>query len=176
MKINQAGTHLDHMLRQTRLHHVQLSSMADVKANMLLTMSSVVITLSVPHIFKPDLKWPLLVLVGFCLLTVGLAAYAVMPKVPLSPKAATPPDIRSPKFNLLFFGDFTQLDYAQFATAMEEVMNDPSRTYEAQIRELYTLGTFLATKKYRFLRLAYVSFIAGLFVSFITLLFTAALP
>ncbi len=176
MKINQAGTHLDHMLRQTRLHHVQLSSMADVKANMLLTMSSVVITLSVPHIFKPDLKWPLLVLVGFCLITVGLAAYAVMPKMPFSPKAATPPDVRSPKFNLLFFGDFTQLDYAQFEAAMEEMMNDTSRTYEARVRELYTLGTFLATKKYRFLRLAYISFITGLFVSFITLLFTAALP
>jgi hypothetical protein len=172
MKINQPGTHLDHMLRQTRMHHVQLSSMADVKANMLLTMSSLIITLSVPHILKPDFKWPLLVLIGFCLATVGLAAYAVMPKLPLSPKSQPPPDVHNPKFNLLFFGDFTRLGYPAFEAAMEEMMSDPSRTYEAQVRELYTLGSFLVTKKYRFLRLAYLSFITGLFVSFIVVLFS----
>jgi hypothetical protein len=48
MKIQQPGAHYDHMLRQTRIHHVQLSSMADIKANMLLTMSSLVVTLCVP--------------------------------------------------------------------------------------------------------------------------------
>lgn len=30
MKINNPGGHLDQMLRQTRAHHVQLSSMADI--------------------------------------------------------------------------------------------------------------------------------------------------
>ena len=39
MTIHQPGAHLDHMIRQTRIHHVQLSSMADIKANMLLTVS-----------------------------------------------------------------------------------------------------------------------------------------
>jgi hypothetical protein len=172
MKISQAGGHLDQMMRQTRAHHVQLSSMADMKANMLLTMSSVVITLSVPHIFKPAFTWPLFVLIGFCLVTIGLAAYAVMPKLPISSKNQPAPDVRSPQFNLLFFGDFTRLAYPQFESAMEEMMNDPSRAYEAQVRELYTLGTFLVTKKYRFLRLAYCSFIAGLLVSVVVLLAT----
>jgi len=176
MKINQAGGHLDQMMRQTRAHHVQLSSMADMKANMLLTMSSVVITLSVPHLFKPVFTWPLFVLIGFCLVTIGLAAYAAMPKLPVSTKGQPPPDIQSSRFNLLFFGDFTRLEYPEFESAMEEMMNDPSRTYEAQVRELYTLGNFLATKKYRFLRLAYLSFIAGLLVSFVVLLATALGP
>jgi hypothetical protein len=175
MKINQPGNHLDHMMRQTRFHHVQLSSMADVKANMLLTMSSVVISLSVPHIFNSDFRWPLLLLTGFCLLTVSLAAYAVMPKLPISPTDESAPDIHSPQFNLLFFGDFKRLDFKAFEDAMEEVMNDPSRTYEAQVRELYTMGVYLATKKYRYLRLAYFSFIIGLFASVILMVVTAAL-
>ncbi len=154
------------------MHHVQLSSMADLKANMLLTMASVVITLSVPHIFKPAFKWPLLVLIGGCLVTVALAAYAVMPKVPLSSKSGSPPDVRNASFNLLFFGDFTRLSYAEFEAAMEEMMNDHSRAYEMQVRELYTLGTFLAAKKYRFLRLAYFSFIAGMLASSALMLFS----
>ena len=175
MNINQPGTHLDHLLRQTRSHHAQLSAMADVKANMLLTMSSVVITLATPHLFTSGFKWPLLVLIVFCLATVGLAAYAVMPKLPLSRKSQPHPDVNSPTFNLLFFGDFTRLDYAEFEAAMEAMMNDPSRAYEAQVREVYTLGVFLATRKYRYLRLAYLSFIAGLFASFVVMLLSGAL-
>lgn len=170
MKINQPGSHLDHMLRQTRMHHVQLSSMADVKANILLTMSSVVMTLSVPHVFQPDYRWAVIVLVVFCLLTIGLAVLSVMPKMPLSLKHDGRPDLENPSFNLLFFGDFTRLSYEDFEQAMEQIMNDPSLTYQAQVREIYALGMFLACKKYRFLRLAYLSFIIGVFTSFAVIL------
>lgn len=58
---------------------------------------------------------------------------------------------------------------------MEEVMNDPSRVYGAQVREIYLLGTFLAKKKYRFLRLGYLSFITGLFASFVGFLIDVAI-
>jgi hypothetical protein len=44
---------------------------------------------------------------------------------------------------------------------MEEIMNDPSRTYKAQVREIYSIGTYLAKKKYRFLKLAYILFLSG---------------
>ncbi|MFQ5822849.1 MAG: Pycsar system effector family protein [bacterium] len=175
MEIAQPGLHLDHMLRQTRMHHVQLSSMADVKANMLLTMATVVITLSAPHIMKPHLKWAVLVLIAFCLLTIVLATYAAMPKLPLSLKHGSHPDVNSPGFNLLFFGDFVRLQYEEFEAAMEEIMNDPSRTYQAQVREVYSLGMFLVTKKYRFVRLAYISFIAGLLASGLAMLFSGIL-
>ena len=176
MKINQPGSHLDHLMRQTRMHHEQLSIMADTKANMLLTISSVVISLSVPHMFVAGaVGWALLVLVFFSLITVGLAVYAVMPKIPYSAKSAPRPDLASPRFNLLFFGDFTRLSYAEFEAAMEETMNDPSRTYEVQVREIYTLGAFLAAKKYRFLKLAYVALFSGLLGSVITLFLSKAL-
>ena len=139
--------------------------MADVKANMLLTMSSVVLTLCLPQVLNHSHLWPLYILICFCLLTVCLAAYAVMPKLPPAGRAA--PDINDPSFNLLFFGDFTRLSQAQFESAMEEVMNDPSRAYGAQVREIYLLGSFLAKKKYRFLRLGYLAFITGLFAAFL---------
>ena len=175
MTINQPGAHLDHLLRQTRMHHVQLSSMADMKANMLLTMSAVVITLCAPHVFSPEFKWPFLILIVSSLVTVGLATYAVMPKLPFSSKSPRPADIDDPKFNMLFFGDFTRLEYAEFESAMEEILNDPSRAYEAQVRELYTLGTFLARKKDRFLRLAYLTFLAGLICCVALILLSAML-
>ena len=170
MKIHNPGNEINYLLQQTRVHHMQLSSMADLKANMLLTMASIVVTLAAPQAMKAGSQLPLLVLIGFSLLTILLAAYAVMPKLPFISHHATVPEMRSPHFNLLFFGDFTGLSYEQFETEMERVMNDPSQVYQVQLREIYTLGVFLAQKKYRFLRLAYTTFIIGLFASFVTLL------
>jgi hypothetical protein len=172
MKINTPGNEINYLLQQTRVHHMQLSTMADLKANMLLTMASIVVTLAAPQVMKAGSQLPLVVLIGFSLATILLAAYAVMPKLSFSGREATPADVKSPQFNLLFFGDFTGMSYAQFETEMERVMNDPSRVYQAQVREIYTLGTFLARKKYRFLRLAYTTFILGLFASIVTLLMT----
>lgn len=162
MKVHQAGAHLDHMLRQTRIHHVQLSSMADIKANMLLTLAAVVLTLAAPQTVRPELRWPAVVLITFCLATIILAVYAVMPK---TGRGAKPKDPGSPAFNLLFFGDFVQMPYDEFEAAMEKILNDPSELYRAQVREIYTLGQFLARKKYRFLKLAYLTFLAGLLAS-----------
>ena len=170
-KIEKPGSHLDHMLRAAQLHLIQLSSMADMKANMLLTMSSVVLTLCLPQVLKNNHLWPLYILMTFCLLTICLATYAVMPKLPAANLPA--PDITSPGFNLLFFGDFTRLSQAQFESGMQEMMGDHSRTYGTQVRELYILGTFLAKKKYRFLRLGYLSFITGLFAAFISFIIVA---
>lgn len=165
MQIEKPAGHMDHLLRQTRMHHMQLSSMADTKANMLLTMSSIVITLSVPHVTDPALRPVLVVLIAFCLVTILLASYSAMPKMPLSPKKLPRPDVQSPGFNPLFFGDFTRLDYPEYEQTMEKIMNDPNRAYEVQVREVYTLGVYLALQKYRYLRLAYTAFVTGLVVS-----------
>ena len=164
-KAEKPGSPFDHLMRAVQFHHVQLSSMADMKANMLLTMSSVVLTLCLPQVVIHSRLWPLYILISFCLLTICLAAYAVMPKLP--PTGQPVPNLQDPSFNILFFGDFTRLSQEQFENAMQEILNDPSRAYGAQVREIYLLGKFLAKKKYRFLRLGYISFITGLFASFI---------
>ncbi|KAA3662880.1 MAG: hypothetical protein DWQ04_12175 [Chloroflexi bacterium] len=161
MNILQQGTHLDHLLRQTRMHHVQLSSMADVKANMMLTLASLVITFCIRYLTDPILRWPVFTLIGFCLVTIFAAAYAVMPKGPNQVR----PDLKNPNCDILFFGNFIHLAFDEYAEVMEQVMSDPNRVYEAQVREIYELGVFLATKKYRFIRIAYIAFITGLVVS-----------
>ena len=170
MKIQQAGSHLDHMLRQTRIHHVQLSVMADMKANGLMTIAAIMLTFSAPFVVREQFRFAVIALMISCLLTIVLATFAVMPGTPLRIRKTAQPDIQHPKFNLLFFGSFVTMGYEQFAAAMEEMMNDPSKTYEAQVREIYTLGVFLAAKKYRFLRFAYLAFVAGLFASALMLM------
>jgi hypothetical protein len=165
MNIPQPGNHIDQLLRHTRWHHVQLSAMADAKANMMLTVASVVITLSIRYLTEAHFKWAAATMIGFCALTILLSAYAAMPKRPILHMGELPPDPHAPGFNLMFFGDFSKLSYSEYAAAMEDVMNDPSKTYEAQVREIYLLGCFLEKQKFRFVRLAYITFITGMLIS-----------
>jgi hypothetical protein len=155
------ATHLDHMLRQTRMHHVQLSSMADVKANIMLTLAAVVTTFSIGYLTDPLLRLPVFVLILFCVATVFFAAYAVMPKLDFDFQ----PNIDEPNCNVLFFGNFMNLDYEGFGEIMTNVMESPEKVYEAQIREVYELGVYLGHQKYRYVRLAYLTFLSGLLAS-----------
>ena len=165
MKILEAGSHLDQLIRQTRAHHVKLSSMADMKANMMLTVASLMIPLSVRYLADPGFHWAAVTMIGFCVLTVMLAAYATMPKVPLRPSQTPSQDPEDPRLNILFFGSFVALDYAGFSHAMEGIMNDHNKAYEVQVREVYAMGQYLAHKKYRFVQLAYLCFITGVVLS-----------
>jgi hypothetical protein len=132
---------------------------------MLLTVASLIITLAAPHFANPALRWAALTMILFCLATIALAIYTVMPKVRSHSSSEGEATAAKPAFNLLFFGDFAQMPYDEFESRMEVVLNDPSRLYEAQVREIYTLGAFLAAKKYRPLRMAYLTFLIGLFAS-----------
>ncbi len=162
MQIDKPGGHKDQMMRQTRSHLVQLSRMADMKANILITASSLVITLSLRFVTDPKLFWPTLVLLVGMGTTAVLAAHAAMPKLRLRKPKAKPRDVSAPDFNILFFGDFIELSYERYATEMEKVLQDDSATYEVQVREIYSMGQYLATKKYRWVTYAYMSFTAGI--------------
>lgn len=166
MEIKQPASHLDQMIRQTRAHHVNLSSMADKKANMMLTIASLLIPLSTRFLYDERSHLAAATLIGFCVLTILLAAYAAMPK--FNRNGRTPgqtPDTRASSFNLLFFGSFVQMDYRDYERAMEKMMNDPSEVYETQVREIYGMGQYLARKKYKFVQYSYLSFIAGVLIS-----------
>jgi hypothetical protein len=125
-----------------------------------------VITLSVHSLVEPSERWPAAVLIGFSLLSILFAALTTMPKVrPSGQSRRPPPSANDPRFNVLFFSDFTRLDYPGFLEAMEQAMASPSRAYEAQLRELYLLGTYLDSRKYRYVRIGYLCFIIGLMLS-----------
>jgi len=121
--------------------------------------------LSVGYILDPKLHWSAVTIIFFCILTVIFAAYAVMPKMRLKQNLKKITDKENPPYNILFFGSFLSMEYSEYKQALEDVMNDHNKTYEVQIREIYSIGQYLAHKKYRFIRLAYISFITGVILS-----------
>jgi hypothetical protein len=167
MHIKEPRQQLDHMLRETRLHLVSFSQMADTKANILLSISSVLLTISIARVSDPRFTGALVVLVGFLLITIFLALLTVIPRV--LEWGHKKYSIHDPAYSPLYFGNYADVPYDEYLRDMEEIMNDPDRTYEIMVREIYYSGVYLVKNKYRYIRLGYMFFFAGLIVS--TLIF-----
>ncbi|HMB56547.1 MAG TPA: Pycsar system effector family protein [Arenimonas sp.] len=149
----------DNMLRTMQQHHVQLSVMADTKANILITVSSIVLTMVLGKLSDPDLRAAMLTLAGFILTALLLAVIAVLPKY--RPLRLTPGAPLPPQFNLMFFGHFAELPKERFLAEIAESLKADGSVYETMARDVYSIGFYLAHYKYRFLRLSYLFFLGG---------------
>jgi len=148
----------DVILRTTQQHHVTLSAMADTKASIIITVSSIVLTLSMGKLDQPDLRVSVLTLTVFTLLALLLAILAVLPKYrPLRLASTELP----PGFNLLFFGHFAELSRERYLAEIARSMKPDGSIYKAMATDIYSLGYYLAHHKYRYLRLSYLCFLAG---------------
>ena len=151
----------DAILRTTQQHHVQLSVMADTKANILITVSSIILTLILGKMSDPALRAAMGTLAAFIFTALLLAVITVLPKyrpLRVAPGAPLPPN-----FNLLFFGHFSELPKERFLLALADEMKADGSVYEAMARDVYGMGYYLAHFKYRFLRLSYLFFLGGFF-------------
>ena len=149
----------DVLLRTTQQHHVQLSVMADTKANILITVSSIILTLILGKMSDPDLRAAMITLAAFIFTALLLAVIAVLPKyrpLRIAPGAELPSN-----FNLLFFGHFSELPKDRFLLSIAEQMKADGSVYETMARDVYAIGYYLAHYKYRFLRLSYLFFLGG---------------
>jgi hypothetical protein len=161
----------DHLMRLLQQHHVQLSTMADTKANIIITVSSIVLTLVLGRAGDPDLRAAALVLVVFTMIALLLAILAVLPKFRGAKKHVGP---LPPGFNILFFGHFTGLDAQRYERELAAAMM-PSRAYETVARDVYVLGQYLAQHKYPYLRWSYLFFLSGFLLASVVQLAQMAL-
>jgi hypothetical protein len=149
----------DVQLRTMHQHHVQLSVMADTKANILITVSSIILTMILGYMSNPDLRAAMMTLGGFIFAALLLAVIAVLPKY--RPLRVAADGSIPPGFNLLFFGHFAELSKDRFLLAIAEEMKADGSVYETMARDVYAIGYYLAHYKYRFLRLSYLFFLGG---------------
>jgi len=163
MHIQEPRQQLDHMLRQTRNNLVSFSQMADTKAQILLSLSSVLLSLSLTQIHEPRLTLPIAGLDVFLLVTIYLALLTVIGKVSVFNRRKHSVD--DPDYSPLFFGNYGDLPYDEYARHFEEIMNDSDATFEVMVKDIYYAGTYLLKVKYKYMRLAYLFFLTGLVVS-----------
>lgn len=163
------------MFRTSYRTHLDLSNLADNKANIMISINGIIISILFASIYPRILEnrfllLPTGVLLVFCLLSLVYAVLAARPRV--TRREATLDQIRDGTANILFFGTFTTLPEQDFVDGMEDLIREPERAYRNMIRDIYGLGSVLETK-YRLLRTSYTLFMIGLVAG--VLLFLAAL-
>jgi hypothetical protein len=153
--------HRDQLLMQTRWNLMTASQMSDLKANLMLTLSAVMLQFALAKVADAQQQqvahyWA--IVLG-ALATILLSAWSTIPKSPLFMKER--PDSGSHKvpFNILHFTNFIELSLPEFKRHMNHVMSSPPRTHDAILEELHAHGRFISRRKYLPLRLAYLSFL-----------------
>ena len=162
---------IDTMFRVTLNNHTRLSEIADSKANILLSVNAIIISISlstlIPKLDSPSnmhLIIPTFVLVLFSVVTIIFAILSTRPKV--TSGTFTERDVEERKVNLLFFGNFYKMPYQAYEDAVNTMMKDREYLYNSMIKDLYYLGLVLE-RKYRLLRITYNIFMVGIIVSVI---------
>jgi predicted metal-dependent HD superfamily phosphohydrolase len=157
------------MFRTTLNNHFNLSSLADSKANIMISVNAIIISIMFSVMigrleYYPHLLWPTLILVTVCLLAITFSILATRPSI--SSGRFTEEDIRNKQTNLLFFGNFHKMELEEYNWAMGELLKDRDYIYGSMIKDIYFLGVVLA-RKYRFLRISYTIFMYGLILAVI---------
>ena len=159
-------------------NHSALSQMADSKANILISVNSIILSIIVSTLFEklqtdPYLQIPVATIIIVCVTTIVFGILATRPTV--SGGTFTREDIANKKTNLLFFGNFHNMSLQDYDWGMAEMLNDKNYMNTSMIKDNYFLGVVLA-KKYRFLRIAYNIFMYGLIVAMIAFAVAFMLP
>jgi len=168
-KDKDAGRSIETMFRNTVRTHVDFSSMADTKANIMISVNTLVLTIIVSIMVRkldtnPHLIIPTAMLTITSLITLVYAILVTRPKVTRG--IFTEEDIKEKKVNLLFFGNFHKMTLKDFTWGMKEMMKDKEFLYDNMIMDFYYLGQVLG-QKYQKLRICYTFFMYGLIISVI---------
>ncbi|RZJ73500.1 Pycsar system effector family protein [Flavobacterium sp.] len=159
------------LFRVTLNNHTQLSQIADSKANILLSVNAIIISIAlstlIPKLDSPSnahLVMPTFIMLLFSVISIIFAILATRPKV--NTAKYHPDEVKQRKMNLLFFGNFSRMPLDHYQSAMKELMEDRTYLYESLIKDLYLLGTVLE-RKYKLLRITYNIFMFGIISSVI---------
>lgn len=157
------------MFRVALRNHIDLSNIADTKANILLSVNAIIVSLALsnllPKLDNPSnahLFIPTIIFVAFTLVSIILSILATRPNV--TEGKFTKEDVANKKVNLIFFGNFHQMKLEDFEWGISEMMEDRDYLYGSLTKDLYFLGLVL-NKKYKILRITYSVFMFGLIIS-----------
>ena len=159
------------LYRVTLQSHLKLSDIADTKANILLSVNAIIVSMAlanlVPKLDNPSndyLFYPTFLFIVFSVVSMVMSIIATRPNV--TSGQFTEEEVTSKKVNLLFFGNFHKMKLEQYNWAMTELIKDKDYIYSSLTKDLYFLGIVLE-RKYRILRWTYTVFMTGMIISVI---------
>ncbi len=163
---------IDTLFRTTLRNHTSLSAIADRKANILLSVNAIIISIClstlIPKLDSPSnahLIFPTFVLLIFSVASIIFAIQSTRPKV--TSGKFTKEEVNNNEVNLLFFGTFHQMPFDEYEESLMTILKNNKYLHHALTKDLYNLGVVL-DKKYKLLRITYTIFTIGIVASVIT--------
>ncbi|MEM6734735.1 MAG: Pycsar system effector family protein [Bacteroidota bacterium] len=158
---------IETMFRTTSKNHMELSAIADNKANIMISINSIILSVLISVLIRkleeyPHMTIPAILLTLVCLTTIVFAVLATLPNI--SNGKFDRSDIVNKKTNLLFFGNFHKMSLKEYEWGMKEMLQDADYLYGSMIKDIYFLGIVLG-KKYQLLRVSYTIFMFGFVLS-----------
>lgn len=165
---------IETMFRSIYMSHINLSSIADSKANMMISINSLIISITLTLVgaklsllgtsFKENqvVIYPIIALL---LTSLGAIIFAILSAKPqITKKINHLEEMKKKNVSILFFGNYANVSLADFEGQMTELMKSEDQLYGNMIRDLYFLGKVLATK-YRLIKISYIVFMVGLILT-----------
>ncbi|HEY0978484.1 MAG TPA: Pycsar system effector family protein [Flavobacteriales bacterium] len=162
-KVKETERGVETLFRVTLNNHTRLSQIADNKANIMLTVNALMISLLISGPMTRVDKHPeyipaLTIVLVTCALSIITATLATRPKI--TSGRSTAQQMKDRTANLLFFGNFHDMPLDEYQKGMNEVMQDRDYLYGSMTRDLHALGSVLH-RKYKYLRITYTIFMFG---------------
>ena len=170
-KVPEDRTAVDNILRVNHGNQMRLGLMADAKANIMITVASVVFSVAIANLDNELVKWPLLTFAFGCFFALLFAIFAIIPKTDYPKDVTGDIDRKSPIFNPLFFGHFAHLPIDEYKDDYAETLMTDDSVYDALAGDIYGQGKVLALRKYKFLKWSYMSFLLGMISAVVVFIF-----
>ena len=155
-------------------NHIHLSAIADNKANIMISVNAILISVIITILTyqniteaKPAVLLPAVIFLCSGLTSLIFAVLSARPKV--TNVNLTNESLDTVQRNIVFFGNFIQLDLERYEQAIDAVLRDGELLYGNMSRDLYFLGKVL-DKKYRYLTVSYNVFMIGFGATVLTFL------
>ena len=156
------------IIRTTQRNNIELTHIADNKANVLLSLNAIMITflipLIIPHvdiIFEKYLFIPIAIMAVTCFSTIYIAAIVLKPSKFDNFRDQMGSETR---FSPFFFGNFYTMEADDFFKYIGESLSDTNMVKKHLAQDLYYVGKRLGYKM-TWIRRAFNLFLAGLFLT-----------
>ena len=165
------GRGVETLYRSVYEYHINLSSIADNKANIMISINTIIISLVITmfgsgYTFSGQNEFgslrfvlPIAVLLITSLLAVVFAILSSRPNVTTKERY----ELSKKDSSILFFGNFAQLQLREFVDRIKELKNEKEELYDSMSVDIYHLGAVLV-KKYKLLTWSYNIFMGGLVI------------
>ncbi len=153
-------------------NHIDLSNIADNKANIMLSVNALILTLALPFLIDKSIDnshflLPTIVMSAVCLTSMIFATLATRP---IKMDGYTSPEkIKNNESNLFFFGNYHKMSYEEYKAGVKYVLSKSKALDDSITRDLFYLGRSLG-KKFGYLRWCYNIFMYGITVTVVALL------